>query len=145
MKSMLVAFAAVSALALAGCGSDTADSSDTADGSASPTPTTASPTPSETATASPKPTQPAGPVVAITIEGDSATPIAEQVELKVGEKLTLSVTADRAGELHIHSTPEQMLEFAAGTNDYQVSFDKPGTVDIEEHDTAVLLVRALVR
>ena len=83
-------------------------------------------------------------MAAITIEGDSALPIAEQIEMRTGQALTLAVESDRAGELHVHSTPEQVVEFPAGSSEHALTFDKPGTVDIEEHDTGVLLFRILV-
>lgn len=140
-RHLLTAAATVTVLALAGCGEDepeTTTAPEPAPTSVSPSETEESPT--ETA---PEP-EPPGPVVEITIEGDSALPIAEQVELGVGDTLTLMIDADRAGELHVHSTPEQLVEFTPASNKYEVIFDKPGTVDIEEHDTGVLLVRALV-
>lgn len=138
-RTALASLAVVAGLALAGCGDD----AETADDTTTPTatPTSQSPSPSESEEPAP---EPEGVVAEATIEGDSALPIAEQIELGKGETLTLRITSDRAGELHVHSTPEQVVEFEAGTKDYPLTFDKPGTVDIEEHDTGVLLFRVLV-
>jgi hypothetical protein len=140
-RHLLTAAATAAVLALAGCGEDEPDVS-----AVDPTPPASSVTPTETEEPAPTTTEetPAGTVVEATIEGDSALPIAEQVELRTGETLTLVMESDRAGELHVHSTPEQVVEFPAGSNEYELSFDKPGTVDIEEHDTGVLLFRVLV-
>lgn len=142
-RHLLIAVVTTAALTLAGCGNDEDTdpdaTPDTATSSATPTTDESVEEPGE----EPAP-EPAGPVVEITIDGDSVLPIAEQVEMSVDDTLTLMIDADRSGELHVHSTPEQTVEFSPASNKYEVLFDKPGTVDIEEHDTGVLLVRALV-
>src|SRR5262249_51342002 len=80
---------------LAGCGDDT-DSS-----------TTPTNTPTSTTTDD-------GLVINATIRGDEVDPNGERLEAKVGEPITINVDADRAGELHVHSTPEQELEYDKG-------------------------------
>jgi spore coat protein U-like protein len=82
--------------------------------------------------------------VEVTIKGDSVEPVAKKVDIGVGGTITVKVDSDRAGELHVHSTPEQTLAFKAGTSSYDVTLDKPGTVDIEEHVSDTVLIRALV-
>ncbi len=80
----------------------------------------------------------------IDVEGDSISPTNEQVEIGVGDTVTLHVTSDRAGELHVHSSPEQELEFEEGETDLPITLDKPGSVDVEEHESETLVVRILV-
>ena len=90
-------------------------------------------------------TAPAGRTLEVRVAGDDVTPVAEQVDLAVGEFLTLEVTSDRVGELHIHSDPEHSFDFASGTQTFRLAFDKPGSVDIEEHGAHALVARVLVR
>jgi hypothetical protein len=82
--------------------------------------------------------------VEVTIKGDSVEPVGKKVDIGVGGTITVKVDSDRAGELHVHSTPEQTFDFEAGTSSYDVTLDKPGTVDIEEHVSETVLIRALV-
>jgi hypothetical protein len=126
---------------LAGCSSaeDDAEPADPATSQAS-TPTDAS----TAATDSPS-AEPEGTVVDITFSGDSVTPNGERIEAKVGEPLTLNITADAAGELHVHSTPEQEIAYDAGSSTHEVTFDQPGVVDIESHDLDKVVVQVEVR
>jgi hypothetical protein len=81
----------------------------------------------------------------VTIEGESVEPVGQSVESEVGETVTLQVTSDRAGELHVHATPEQYHDFKPGRTAIEMTFDKPGAVDVEEHESGALLLRVLVQ
>ena len=85
--------------------------------------------------------------VAVTVsrEGDSFTPNGERVELAVGETLTLTITADEAGELHVHSTPEQEIAYGEGTSEHEITIDRPGVVEVENHDPVVVVLQLEVR
>ena len=147
---------------LAACGSDDPDEATddptTATSSQAPTPSpTAEPTPSPTAPASDLPSdepsdEPSDapsdepsedPVtgIRITIKGDKVSPSGERIEVERGEEITLIIDSDRAGELHVHSKPEQYVEFDAGAGEYQLSIKAPGIVDIEDHDTGTVIVQ----
>jgi hypothetical protein len=89
--------------------------------------------------------EPAGVTSAVTIEGGSVEPLAQSVEAEVGQKVELRITSDRAGELHVHATPEQYHDFGSGRSTVTMTFDKPGAVDVEEHESGALLLRVLVR
>ena len=110
-----------------------------------------SPSPSEDRSQSPSPSpsktksEDSGPGLEVEVEGDEVKPVAEQVDLAVGERLTITVESDRAGELHVHSSPEQFADFEAGASELDFTFDKPGSVDIEEHESGALIVRVLVQ
>jgi plastocyanin len=82
--------------------------------------------------------------VDVTVDGDTISPTNEQLEIAVGDTVTLHVTADRSGELHVHSSPEQELEFEKGETDLPITLDKPGAVDVEEHASETLVLRILV-
>ena len=85
-------------------------------------------------------------VIDVTVEGDSVTPSGDRVEVSVGQPITLHVTADAPGEIHVHSTPEQELEYEKGTSDVKLTpIDAPGTVDVESHTLDKVIVQLEVR
>ena len=86
-----------------------------------------------------------GNVVDISIKGDHVEPSGERVEAKVGRPLELHVTSDRAAELHVHSSPEQELEVKPGESTLSVTIDKPGVVEIEEHESGTVVLQLEVR
>ena len=126
MRMSLVAapLALVLALGLTACGSDDADP----------------PAASQGATKD-------GDQVAITVtrKGDDFTPNGERVELGVDQTLVLTIDADTAGELHVHSTPEQEIEYDAGTSEHELVIDRPGVVEVESHEPDVVLLQLEVR
>jgi hypothetical protein len=81
-------------------------------------------------------------VIEVTIKGDQVTPSGERVEVAVGQPIELRITADEPGEIHIHSTPEQQLEYDAGeTTETIDGIDAPGTVDVESHSLDKVIVQ----
>jgi hypothetical protein len=85
-------------------------------------------------------------VVQVTFEGDSVTPNGERVEVAKGQDIDLDVTADKAGEIHVHSSPEQELEYEAGESTVTIKgIDQPGTVDVESHTLEKVIVQLEVR
>jgi hypothetical protein len=88
-----------------------------------------------------------GDAVAVTVtrEGDSFTPNGERVELAVGQTLDLTITADVAGEFHVHSTPEQEIAYDAGTSEHEITIDRPGVVEVESHEPASIVLQLEVR
>jgi hypothetical protein len=88
-----------------------------------------------------------GDTVAVTVtrEGDTFTPNGERVELGVDQTLVLTVTADEAGELHVHSTPEQEIAYDAGTTEHEITIDRPGVVEVESHEPDSIVLQLEVR
>ena len=81
-------------------------------------------------------------VIEVTIDGDSVTPNGERVEVATGQDVELDITADVAGEIHVHSTPELELEYQAGTSTVTIpGIEQPGTVDVEVHDPEKVIVQ----
>ncbi|MET0838249.1 MAG: hypothetical protein ABWY19_05665 [Marmoricola sp.] len=111
----------VAALALAGCGSD--DSKDV-----------------KTSTDS-SGTQ----KIDITFKGDTVDPQGAKVEVKAGEPIKLHITADKPGEIHVHSSPEQEIEYSSGTTDKTLKLDQPGVVEVESHTLDKLILQLEVR
>ena len=145
LRRALVALTAMTVLAVGGCGDD----EPAAQSPSSPSASASSPSPSEKEPRPGKDTSPPAPVdevvVDVTIAGGEVTPVAQEVQLGVGETLLLEVSSDRGGELHVHSAPEQFADFEAGASRLDFTFDKPGSVDVEEHASGALVVRVLVR
>lgn len=82
----------------------------------------------------------------ITVSGDSITPNGDRVEVRAGQPIELVVKADAAGEIHVHSTPEQEFEYAPGTTTLKLEpIEEPGVVDIESHTLDVTIVQLEVR
>jgi hypothetical protein len=116
-------------LLLAGCGSSNGTPSSTGSSAA------AGPSSGSSTSSSP------GTTIAVTVRGNTVTPNGDRVKASVGEPVTLVVDADRAGELHVHSTPEQELEYIKGRTTLHVTIDKPGIVDVEDHVADVVVVQ----
>lgn len=123
----LVPLALVTALSLTACG----DGGDTAP-----------PAGGETSTAT---SDGDSTAVTVTREGDAFTPNGERVELGVDRPLVLTIEADEAGELHVHSTPEQDIAYDEGTSEHEITIDRPGVVEVESHDPDVIVLQLEVR
>jgi hypothetical protein len=149
LRSALVT-AVVLSTALGACGDDESDpgvqGTSTVSDTPSPTPSpSTSPAASETPVETPDPTEEPGQRVVITIEGDAITPNGERLEVERGEVVTLEITSDRAGELHVHAKPEQYIEFEAGSSTHELVVDAPGVVDVEEHDSGHVVAQLEVQ
>jgi hypothetical protein len=116
----------------------------------------AAPSPSETATSSdatssdkkpamPKPEEPEGSVLEVVIDGEEVSPNSQRIELARGKPLVIEFRSDRAGELHVHSKPEQFVEFPAGSSTRELVIDVPGLVEVEEHETGAVVAQLAVQ
>lgn len=137
-----LAAVAVAALVLTGC----------AESEEPPTaaPTAASESPTESSSAEPSGPPTAEPsaqpdAIEVEIEGDRIEPNGMRVEVAAGETITLDVESDRAAELHVHSSPEQMLEVRPGESTLTLVIDRPGIVEIEEHHSGLVVLQLEVR
>ncbi len=128
----------VLAASLSACGGDGDTDPPATDQSASSSP---SESPSDSGSSSTDD----GVAVTVTREGDSFTPNGERVELGVDQTLVLTIEADEAGELHVHSTPEQEIAYDAGTSEHEIVVDRPGVVEVESHEPDVILLQLEVR
>ncbi|NUR08648.1 MAG: hypothetical protein HOQ45_16790 [Nocardioidaceae bacterium] len=79
--------------------------------------------------------------VDITIKDGKVSPNGDRVKASVGEPITLHIDADVDGEIHVHSTPEQEIEFTKGTSTKKLTIDKPGIVDVEDHALEQVIVQ----
>lgn len=151
----VVSALALTALVLTGC-ADTEDAAETETPPASSSPTASdSPTPDDTGTATLTETPTEAPTgepnasgattVEIEIEGDRIEPNGKRLKVAVGETVLLDVESDRAAQLHVHSSPEQVLEIEPGESTLELAIDRPGLVDVEEHETGLVLLQLEVR
>jgi hypothetical protein len=132
MRITLPAALVAASLALTACGS----SADT-----TPEPT-AAPTTSGSTSSAPAAT---GQVVEVSVKDGKVTPSGTTVPVKVGKTITLRVTADAAGELHVHSDPEHELAYKAGVTTLDFTINRPGVVEVEDHTTDALVVNLEAR
>jgi hypothetical protein len=80
--------------------------------------------------------------IKVTFNGDSVTPNGDRVKVAVGQPIELDVTADKAGEIHVHSNPEQELEYQAGTSKVEIKpIEQPGVIDVESHALDKVIVQ----
>lgn len=84
------------------------------------------------------------PTIDITIKGDNVQPDGAEVKVERGKPIKLHITADKAGELHVHSSPEQHIEFGKGTTEKTLTIKQPGVVDVEDHALDKLIVQLQV-
>lgn len=134
-RTLLVSSALVAALGLAGC-AEKADPE--AESTATPTPTAGT---SETASPSPTETADDRQVVEIEVKGGKTTPNGSTVEVSADEPVVLSITADEAGELHLHTSPEQTVSYEAGSSEHEIELGRPGVYEVESHDLHVVVVK----
>lgn len=81
----------------------------------------------------------------ITIKDGKVDPSGDRVDVDAGQPVDLVVTADEPGELHIHSDPEQQLDYKAGTTTLPIAIDRPGVVAVESHELDQVIVQLEVR
>lgn len=86
-----------------------------------------------------------GSDLTITIEGDRVAPSAQPLKASVGEPIRVRIRSDRPGALHVHSVPEQTVEFEAGDTTVDLVVQTPGKVQIEEHASGVAVAQVEVR
>jgi hypothetical protein len=85
-----------------------------------------------------------GTTIDITIKNGTVTPNGDRVKAGVGDPVTLKIDADTAGEIHVHSSPEQEIEFPHGTSTRRLTIDQPGIVDVEDHALDQVIVQLQV-
>ncbi len=84
-------------------------------------------------------------VITVTISGESVTPNGKRVKADLGQPIKLKVTADEPGEIHVHSSPEQELEYAKGTSTVTIApIKQPGVIDVESHALEKTIVQLQV-
>jgi plastocyanin len=129
LRSFVVVPAVAATLALSGCGSSGPSGST---GSTEP-PAASSPA--------------AGLTLDITVAGKTVTPAPGTIIASPGESVTMTLTTDRSGELHVHAAnPELETEISPGTKTYTFTLvDEPGSYEVELHEPDLLLASIQVQ
>ena len=135
----LIGLIAALCLLLNACGSDEPSGSD------EPASDKSSASADPSAAAKPSKKKPSGTTIDITFKGDTVDPNGVEKKITAGKPITLHIVADKPGELHVHSSPEQEIEYAAGTSDKKLTIDRPGVVEVESHNLDQLIVVLEVR
>ena len=81
----------------------------------------------------------------VSIKGDTITPTNKRIPVNRDEPLTVTITSDRSGELHVHSSPEEEIPFDKGTTTKKLTFTTPGVIEVEEHISDTLIAQLEVR
>ena len=136
----LTALALSLVLALGACGSEDTDAGGSPQSTSSPTPTDTSEEPTASGDA-----EDAGTSIRLERAGDAFTPSGARVEVPAGEPFTLEIEADEAGELHVHSTPEQEIAYDAGSSTHEVMIERPGVVEVESHEPHLVVLQLEAR
>ncbi len=86
-------------------------------------------------------------VIHITIKGSDTDPSGSNIDVAVGQKIEFDVTADKPGEIHVHSSPEeQEFEYPAGSHTFDVKpVPAPGQVTVESHTLDKVLFHLVAR
>ena len=85
-------------------------------------------------------------VVQVTFDHDTVEPQGKRIDVNVGQPVILEVTADKPGEIHVHSSPEQELKYTVGKSTLELEpIDKPGLVEVESHSLEKQIVELEVR
>ena len=132
-RALLGAGCAVLVLTLTGCSSGSGSSDNTR---AEPGDVTAAPISQVTGTPSPD-----SEIIAITLDGKTVSPSAESREIKLNQPVVLRINSNAAGQLHVHSSPEQVVDFPAGESEITLTFKIPGVIAVEDHALDKLIVQ----
>ena len=136
------AVVAATAAALAAC----------SNGSPTPAATTPATSASTSATTSATSSAPSattstttGRTIAITVTGSAVTPAPAQVDLPVGQTLTLVVTSDHDDQLHAHGFEVEEDIKAGVPATIALTGKDPGVYEVELHHPALTLLTVAVR
>jgi hypothetical protein len=82
----------------------------------------------------------------ITFNGDDVTPNGQRYDVAVGQRIQFDVTADKPGEIHVHSSPEQEFEYDKGSSTIAVKpIQAPGIITVESHTLDKVILQLQVK
>lgn len=83
-------------------------------------------------------------IIPISIGRTSVSPVGAKAKVSPGQPVVLRIHAEVTGELHVHSTPEQHVDFPVGDSEITLTFRTPGLIAIEDHALNQLIVQVEV-
>lgn len=84
-------------------------------------------------------------IIKVRFADGKVTPNGDRVDVEVCQQVEFIVAADEPGEIHIHSEPEQALEYDEGEKTFKVEFDKPGVIVVESHNLDEVIIQLEVK
>jgi plastocyanin len=138
------AVTAAAALTLAACSGGTPIPATPSTSSTISAPSTTSSPSASATTLTTSPTS-AGRTIDITVSGRAVTPAPTQVDLPVGQTLTLVVTSDHDDELHAHGFEVEVALKAGVPTSVTLTGKDAGVFEVETHEPALTLLTVAVR
>lgn len=117
-------------------------SSPAASAPASPSPESGTPSASATPDG---PAQGTVHTVAVVIAGGKVTPIAQEVEARVGDSLTITATSDAEDELHLHGVDQSLPVTPGQEASMTVPLEQAGQFELETHGSHKVVALVNVR
>lgn len=88
---------------------------------------------------------PGATTIDITIADGSVTPNGERIEVGLNSEVTLNITSDVPEVLHVHGY-ELQIDVPADTPVTRTfTADKPGTYEVETHESVIIVAKLVVR
>jgi hypothetical protein len=95
-------------------------------------------------TPTPGPSKPVGFSIAVTVTGGTVTPAAKTYQVAEGTPVSVTVTSDKADEVHSHCSHQEQPVPAGGTVTLSFTATEPGVCEIETHVSGLVLLRLAV-
>lgn len=130
-------------LALTGCGRDDDDDPTITVPSELPT-STATTAAEPTAAASGIPTDDVAQTIALTVADGKVTGDSGRVQVRLGSRIRISVTADVADEVHVHGYDLRELTAPGTTVQIELTAATPGVFEVELEERKLVLARLQV-
>lgn len=84
--------------------------------------------------------------IAVTIDGSKIITNSARVDVPVGDKVELDVTATGSGEVHVHSTPAQPFYYKPGSQTFVTKpLTIPGIIEVEVEQLHKTIVQLAVQ
>ncbi len=61
--------------------------------------------------------------------------------MSIDQPLELDVTAEKPGQLHVHSSPDHTFDYKAGETTFIFATGRPGIVGVESHELSKIIVQ----
>jgi len=87
------------------------------------------------------PTRAADVVITVTVVGGKVATADDEVEIKHGQTVALTITSDRADEVHVHGYELEAALNPGKPTTIRFDADLPGKWEVELHDAHTVLVR----
>ena len=80
----------------------------------------------------------------VTVADGDVDPKGDRIQVGTGQEIVLDVTADTSGTLHVHANPEESFDFEEGEQEFTLTIDQPGVVEVETHDPDLIVAQLQV-